>query len=138
MSDASIILINQRIEIERLGQFVGHFGEAHHLLADEILDINLVLDEIVSNVIAHGYEDDREHRIHVSLALDADLLRIQVEDDGRPFNLLEAPPPKLDLSIEDRPIGGLGIHIVRSLTDGLEHRREDGRNVVTLKKKIRR
>jgi len=136
MSSASIVLLNQRKEIERLSQFVERFGNDHHLSTDEILDINLVLDEVVINVIAHGYEDDHEHRIDVRLALDDGLLTIRVEDDGRPFNLLEQPAPDLDAPIEERRIGGLGIHIVRSLTDTIEHRRIDDRNVVTLKKKV--
>jgi serine/threonine-protein kinase RsbW len=136
MSSASVVLVNQRSEIERLSQFVERFGEAHHLAGDEILDINLVLDEIVINVIAHGYVDEREHQIQVSLRLDADLLTIQVEDDGRPFNPLDQPPPNLDLPVEERRSGGLGLHIVRSLTETIEHRRVDGRNVVTLKKKV--
>ena len=136
MSSASVVLVNQRSEIERLSQFVERFGDAHQLPADEILDLNLVLDEVVINVIAHGYDDEREHQIHVSLALDGDLLTIQVEDDGRAFNLLEQPSPNLDLPIEERRIGGLGIHIVRSLTDAIEHRRVDGRNIVTLKKRV--
>jgi anti-sigma regulatory factor (Ser/Thr protein kinase) len=136
MCSASVVLVNRRKEIERLGRFMERFGEQNRLPADEVLDTNLVLDEIIINIIAHGYDDDHEHQIHVSLALDAGLLTIQIEDDGRPFNLLEAPPPNLDLPIEERPIGGLGIHIVRSLTETIEHRLENGWNVLTLKRRI--
>ena len=106
----------------------------HHLSADDIAAVNLVLDEIVINIIAHGYDDQQEHRIDVSLALEGDLLTIQVEDDGKPFNPLEAPPPNLDLPIDERPIGGLGIHIVRSTVDAIEHRREGRRNILTMQK----
>jgi anti-sigma regulatory factor (Ser/Thr protein kinase) len=74
----------------------------------------------------------------VRLALDPDTLTIQVADDGVPFNPVDAPPPDLDLPIEERPIGGLGIHIVRSLVDTIEHRRDDGRNVLTMTKKMNR
>jgi anti-sigma regulatory factor (Ser/Thr protein kinase) len=136
MSSASIVLLNQKSEIQRLSQFVERFGEAHRLSTDETLDINLILDEIVINIIVHGCDDAREHEIQVRLALDADTLTIQVADDGVPFNPVDAPPPDLDLPIEERPIGGLGIHIVRSLVDTIEHRRDDGRNVLTMTKKM--
>ena len=135
-SSASIVLVNQRQEVERLSQFVERFGASHHLSTDDLLDVNLVLDEIVINVIAHGYEDDGEHQIHVRLALDGDVLTIQVEDDGRAFDLAGQPSPNLDLPIDERRIGGLGIHIVRSLTETIEHRRVDERNVVTLTKRV--
>ena len=70
----------------------------------------------------------------MSLALEGEILTIQVEDDGKPFDPLEAPPPNLDLPIEDRPIGGLGIYIVRSTVNEIEHRREGGRNILTMQK----
>ncbi len=130
----SVVLINQRSEIERLSEAVERFGEAQHLLADDVAAVNLVLDEIVINIIAHAYDDEHEHQIHVSLTLEGDLLTIQVEDDGKPFNPLDAAPPNFDLPIDDRPIGGLGIHIVRSTVDAIEHRRAGGRNILTMKK----
>ena len=138
MARSSLVLVNQRSEIKRLCQFVERFGEANHLSTDETLDINLILDEIVINIIEHGAEAARQLEIHVDLALDAGTLTIQVDDDGVPFNPVDAPPPNFDLPIEQRPIGGLGIHIVRSLVDRIEHRRDDGRNVLTMTKKMNR
>ena len=132
----SIVLVNQRREVERLGHLVERFGEEHHLPADDITAVNLALDEIVINIIVHGFDDRREHWIHVSLALESDSLTVRVEDDGRPFNPMDAPAPNLDLALEDRPIGGLGIYIVRSTVNAIEHRRERGRNILTMTKKI--
>jgi anti-sigma regulatory factor (Ser/Thr protein kinase) len=133
----SLVLVNRRVEIERLAEHVESFGNAHHLPADDIHDVNLVLDEIVINIIKHGYDDDREHEIHVRLEIEAGEVTITVEDDGRPFNPLDAPAPNLDLPIEERPIGGLGIHIVRSLVDRIEYERAEGRNRLTLRKRAR-
>jgi serine/threonine-protein kinase RsbW len=132
----SAVLVNQRSEIARLAGLVERFGAAHHLSADGIAAVNLALDEIVINIIAHAYDDDHEHRIDVRLALEGDVLTMRVEDDGKPFNPLEAPPPNLDLPIEARRAGGLGIFIVRSIVSAIEHRREQGRNILTMKKTI--
>jgi anti-sigma regulatory factor (Ser/Thr protein kinase) len=132
----AIVLVNQRREVERLAGLVEQFGEAHGLAADDVSAVNLLLDEVVINIISHGYDDEREHQIAVNLALEDHVLAIRIEDDGRPFNPLDAPAPNLDLPIEERPIGGLGIYIARSIADEMKYHREDGRNVLTLKKRV--
>src|SRR6185436_19483438 len=104
--------------------------------SDEAALVNLALDELVTNVIKYGYDDADEHRIQVTVTVDGGLLTLSMDDDGKPFNPLEAPPPDLDLPIEERPIGGLGVFIVRSLADSLAYRREQGHNILTLTKKL--
>jgi anti-sigma regulatory factor (Ser/Thr protein kinase) len=99
-----------------------------------ILCVNLALDEIVTNVISYAYGDARQHEILVHLALERGELAVCVVDDGRPFNPVDAPPVDLDADMKDRPIGGLGIQIVRSVMDALDYRREDGRNILTMRK----
>ena len=98
--------------------------------------MNLALDEVVTNVIRYAHDDGRQHPIVVRLALEQGVLTAQVEDDGRAFNPLDAPVPDIGAGIDDRPIGGLGIHLVRSVMTSVEYRREDGRNVLTMKKRL--
>ena len=131
----SMALRNDRRELARIGESVERFGSDCHLSPDDIAQINLVLDELVSNVIKYGYDDAREHQIDVTVTVEGDVIAISVEDDGKPFNLLEAPEPDLELSIEERPIGGLGVFLVRSIVDAVDYRRDGNRNIVTLKKK---
>ena len=138
MPSVSAVFVNQRAEIERVAQLAERFGDEQHLSADDVMTINLVLDEVVANIIAHAYDDAGEHQIRVTLALDGADLTIRVDDDGRPFDPLDAPPPDLDLPLEDRPVGGLGIHIVRSVMDAVEHRRDNNRNVLIMRKTIGR
>ncbi len=64
-----------------------------------------------------------------------DEITVEIEDDGRAFDPFDAPPPDLTSSIEERAIGGLGVHLVRSLTDDASYERRDGRNIVTLRKR---
>jgi anti-sigma regulatory factor (Ser/Thr protein kinase) len=139
MSDIlSIVVINQRSEISRLCRMVERFGEEHGIAPDDVITLSLLLDETVINVIAHGYEDAKEHLINVHLELTGDLVTIRVDDDGVPFNPIEAPAPNLDLPIEERRIGGLGVHIVKTMADSVAYARVDGRNVLTLTKRISR
>jgi anti-sigma regulatory factor (Ser/Thr protein kinase) len=138
MSSVSAVFVNQRTEIERVVELAERFGEEHQLAAEVVMSIHLVLDEVVANIIAHGYDDTAEHQIRVTLGLDDSVLAIRVEDDGRPFDPLAAPAPNLDLPLEERPVGGLGIHIVRSVMDAVEYHRDGGRNILIMRKTIGR
>lgn len=133
----SVTLVNQLSEVARLSRLVEAFGEAEGLGPDAVFSMNLALDEVVTNVIRYAHEDDgRQHPIVVRLALEQDVLTAQVEDDGRAFNPLEVPAPDIGAGIDERPIGGLGIHVVRSVMSSVEYRRVDGRNVLVIKKKL--
>ncbi len=93
--------------------------------------LNLVLlaiEELVINCIQYGYDDVNEHTITVVLSIEDKNLTINVLDDGHPFDPLAAPEPDLSLEIGDRPIGGLGIHLLRQLADHMAYERLDGTN----------
>ena len=92
----------------------------------------LAFEEIATNVIKYGYDDDLEHEILAEAILSPGALVLRVRDDGHEFDPLRAPPPDLDAAIEDRPIGGLGIHLLRKLAERLSYERVGGHNVLTL------
>lgn len=127
-SELTVTLRNHRSEIARLTALLETFCQTNGICEDDTLNINLVLDEAVINVIAHGYQDAAEHEIEVRLLLEGCRLTIQIADDGVPYNPLDAPAPRFDLPIEERPIGGLGVHIMKTLADTVEYRRENARN----------
>jgi anti-sigma regulatory factor (Ser/Thr protein kinase) len=131
----SITIPNQLSEIEKAARLIETFGETHGLPPEIVFNLNLALDEIVTNIISYAYDDDADHRVKVHVALDRDVVSVCVEDDGRAFNPLDAEPPDIRLGIDERPIGGLGVHIVRSLMDALEYRRENGRNIFIMSKR---
>ena len=137
MASLSIALTHDRHELVRLAEQVERFGAEHHIASDAITNVNLVLDEIVSNVIKYGRAAEGEGGIDVSLALDAGVLTIDVSDGGIAFNPLAVKPPNLDLPIMERPVGGLGIHIVKALTDTAAYRRENDRNHLTMTMRVK-
>jgi anti-sigma regulatory factor (Ser/Thr protein kinase) len=136
MEGRLFLLRNDLSELERLSQGVSSWCGVNAVSAEAEYQVNLALDEIVSNVIRHGWKDGGEHQLRVSLSCVGNELTVEVEDDARPFNPLEAPPPDLTKSLEERAVGGLGIHLVRQIMDGLEYRRQDGRNFLVMKKRI--
>ena len=104
------------------------------LPAKIVFDINVVLDELLSNIIKYGYTDDAAHEIHIKLSATDAAVEISIEDDGKAFDPLTLPAPDLSLSLAERPVGGLGIHFVRKLMDAVEYKRENNCNYIFLKK----
>jgi serine/threonine-protein kinase RsbW len=121
-------------ELDQLHAMVETFGRVHELQKKTVFETNLVLEEIFTNIVSYGYEDKKPHKVHFFLQWDEDKINIRVEDDGRPFNLLEAKPVDLKTDLDQRSIGGLGIHLIRKLMDKVTYRRIDAKNVVTLQK----
>ncbi len=132
----SLLLRNDVSELERVAEAVSAWCQGNAVSAMAEYQVNVALDEIISNVIRHGWKDSGEHQLQVRISRLEDELRVEVEDDAAPFNPLEVPAPDITKPLEERPVGGLGIHLVRQLMDGLEYRRLDGKNLLIMKKKI--
>lgn len=132
----SFVLKNDLAEIARLSESVEAIGRKHGIAAEILYAVNLALDEILTNIISYGYAEPGEQFIHVRLAIAADELVAEIEDEARPFNPLEAPPPEVNALLQEKPLGGLGIHLARTMTDAMAYRRENGKNILTFRKKI--
>jgi anti-sigma regulatory factor (Ser/Thr protein kinase) len=130
-------LHNKLSELALANQTLTEFGRQHGLPDGVLHDLKLALEEILTNVISYGYTDSREHEIRVRLSIEPGEMRVDVEDDGKPFNPLEAPKADTTKRLEDREPGGLGIDLVRKLTDGLEYQRHEGKNLLVMKKHLR-
>jgi serine/threonine-protein kinase RsbW len=113
---------------------VNELAAAHRLPADPVADMLVALDEVLTNIITHGYSDDAAHEIRIRLTVGADALEAEVEDDGRPFNPLTAAPPDLSGSLQERRVGGLGIHFARKLMSEVAYSLVDNKNRLVLKK----
>jgi anti-sigma regulatory factor (Ser/Thr protein kinase) len=135
--ELQINLSNKLSELESFNQSLTEFGRRHGLTPRVVHDLNLAFEEILTNIISYGYTDNREHEIKVHLSLQPGEVKAEVEDDGQPFNPLEAPEADTAQSLEERTIGGLGIHLVRKLMDGLEYQRQEGKNRLLMKKNLR-
>ena len=129
-------LNNRFSEIERLkGQF-NSFSNDNHISVKTRRELNVVFDELLNNIISYAYEDDNNHKIEVRVELTQDRLIVFIEDDGIPFNPLDADPPDTGLALEERSLGGLGIHLVRNVMDKFTYHRSTGKNRLTLVKDV--
>lgn len=132
----SLDLSDHSDELTRLAAAIEDMAEAEDWPADLAFQINLCLDELTTNVVKYAHADDGTRKIHITLASDPNLITIEMMDNGPPFDPLhDAPQPDLEASLEDRRIGGLGIHFVRTLMDEVRYRREQDRNHLTMIKR---
>jgi len=92
----------------------------------------LAVEELGTNIIKYGYDDQNEHRIRLSATCDKGALRMVLEDDGHEFNPCLAPEPDPNLSLQERAPGGWGLCLVRRLVAGLEYERRGGCNVLSV------
>ncbi len=93
---------------------------------------NVIFDEMLSNIILYGYPDQQRHEIDVAMQRQGGRLSVTITDGGVPFDPLSAASPNDQLPIEEREIGGLGIHLVRNLVHDIQYRRENEQNILTL------
>jgi serine/threonine-protein kinase RsbW len=134
--DKTIIINNDIQELEKLHLFVDEICEEQHLDADLQMNLNLALEEAVSNVVLYAYPEKSGEKIIISAQRVKDTLVFTISDKGTAFDPTEAPEADVTLSAEDRPIGGLGIFIVKNIMNEVTYQRINDTNVLTLSKKV--
>ena len=136
VDDASIeiSLVNDLREIAGVAARIDAFCEAEALASGIAYAVNLAIDEILTNTISYGYDDEESHRIELILRLEDETLVVVIVDDSRAFDPSLVREPDLEASIEERALGGLGLFLVQQMMDGVDYQRRDGCNVVTLTK----
>jgi anti-sigma regulatory factor (Ser/Thr protein kinase) len=131
-----IVLKNRPEEKRRLLVALESFVGTHHLPKPVFQAADLVLEEHLTNVMSYAYDDRQEHEIRVRLEASATQLVIEVEDDGRAFDPTQAPEVDTSLPLDQRPIGGLGIHFIRRCMDEARYQRRANRNVLRMIKRL--
>jgi len=124
---------NSISEIEKVCDQVKSFCSENGISDEKYHDIVLILDEIVTNVINYAYPPEEEHVFALSITKDNEYIYIKLIDAGIAFNPLSIEDPDVASSIEDRAIGGLGIFLVRQLSEFVEYSRVDNKNHLDIK-----
>ena len=134
MSDSfSQTIGNTLTSLPPLTTAVNRFLDQYAVPREAIFRVNLAIEEIVTNIIKYGYYDDPgPHTITLNLALLPDTIRLQLKDDGHPFDPLQTPEPDIHVPMEQRKIGGLGLHLVRETVSNIVYRRENGTNLLEM------
>jgi anti-sigma regulatory factor (Ser/Thr protein kinase) len=131
-----VLLLNQPSELSRLHAIVAAFARENQITEKALAAMELALEEHVTNIIHYAYPDKDPHWIRVWLHSAPPWLEALVEDDGKAFDPLTHPAVDTTIALEHKPVGGLGIHMMRRSTDEMTYRREAGKNVLTLRKRV--
>ena len=134
--EKSIILANDISEIARLNEFVEEIGNEFSLSPEVVFNLTLVLEEAVVNIINYAYPKEDHESIYLSAKLHNDSIILVLTDTGKEFDPTMAPEADITLSADERPIGGLGIFLIRQILNEVKYERIDGKNVLTLEKKL--
>ena len=131
MADEMQVSIPGRLsEVDAVARQVEEFGDAHGLPGPKVYVINLALDELITNVVSYGFGGVPEPEIRITLRRERDALVLIMEDNGQPFDPTQEVPTDVTSPLTERPVGGLGLHLVKNFADRLSYEFADGRNRV--------
>lgn len=134
--EKKLVLKNEISEINKLAIFIEEVGEELNLPSELVFNLNLVLEEAVSNVILYAYPKEEHQEILLTARKSDKNLIFILTDSGKEFDPTQAPDADITLSAEEREIGGLGIFLIRQIMNEVAYQRIEGKNVLTLSKQI--
>lgn len=139
-----LIVPGEHARVEDLNTSLEAVLTRHGIDAGVRGDVRLIVEELASNAIAYGGVDGTgidgngmgQHELSVNIAIDGDLLTLEFRDEGAPFDPLSAALPDLEADIMDRPIGGLGLYLIRQIAEETHYRRVDDANLLRVSLRI--
>ena len=133
-SEVKLTVKNRIEDLLRVNSIFESFATQHEIGGRLRYHLLVSIEEILTNIIKYGFDEQGVHPIHITFRLVLENVEMEFEDRGREFNPLEVEEPNLETAIEDRQLGGLGIHLVKKMVDVAEYRREGDRNILLLRK----
>ena len=130
-------LKNQVGELERVNRFIEEIGNELGLNMELRMNMNLVMEEMVSNVIFYAYPKDVEGEIELEAEYDGNELCFVLSDSGKEFDPTQKEDANPDINPTEREIGGMGIYIVKNIMNEVSYQRLEGKNLLTMRKNIR-
>lgn len=135
MSVVTICTAGEREAPARVRDLLDRLARTRALEPDVLADMQVALDEVLSNIVHNGLADGLPHRIEVALSIEPGEVTAEVEDDCAPFDPLSVAAPDLHAPLRERRVGGLGVHFVRSLMSDVRYVRVGSRNRLVLRKR---
>ena len=135
-TNKTVQITNQRDQVDTVRKFFDDYSKENKLNEKTVHDIQMALDELLTNIVNYGYEDSDEHKIDVRFGINDDAVRVEIIDDSKPYNILEQENPDISLSVEDKPIGGLGIFLIKKLMSNVDYYTKEGKNHLVMTKEL--
>jgi anti-sigma regulatory factor (Ser/Thr protein kinase) len=132
----NIKISNSLKELVPMYDLIKDFCIGNHFPESIRYDVNLIIEELITNTISYGYNDDKVHEIYIDLILRDDSLYVDIINDADTFNPLDHPDPDFTLPANQRKPGGLGIYFAKVLADEISYNRKENKNYLSFKKII--
>jgi anti-sigma regulatory factor (Ser/Thr protein kinase) len=126
-------ITNELHSLESLMNATTNFLEDHGIDGQTVYRVNLALEEMVTNIIKYGYDDYESHNIDVSLDILPDEVVAVIVDDGHEFNPLAQEKSTTTVPLDEQPLGGLGIHLIKQLVGNMSYKRDENKNVLEIR-----
>jgi len=137
MDKIKVTLLNQLDELEKIVDVVEEISGKWGLPSRVSMELNLVLEELFTNIVFYAFDDGKKHELQIEFERTGEgIIKIRMIDEGKPFNLLTKTTIDFNSPLEDRKVGGLGIHFVKEMMDHVEYERDGNKNVVILTRKF--
>ena len=139
VAESNLLVRNDLNELVRISAAIDDFADANDIPMKARFEVQLCVEEIFTNITSYGFPDGEQHEVEILFRLDpvTGVLGITLVDDGIEFDPVhDSTKPALDAELQNRQIGGLGLHLVRQYVDELEYERRDGRNHLILTKTL--
>ena len=132
----SLLIANELDELRKVNAAIEELAKEENWSPDVTFQIGLAVEELGVNIVNYGHDDDQTHEIKIVISSEDEAVTVEIEDDGHAFNpLVDAPEPDLNAAVEERSVGGLGIHFVRTMMDEVHYQRQQDKNCLTLVKR---
>jgi anti-sigma regulatory factor (Ser/Thr protein kinase) len=132
-----LLSLKGQSEIRQLHDKLDALAGESGIAPESLHKVQLAIEEYLTNVFKYAFDKQENNQVKVRWQLEKGDLVVEFEDEGRPFNLLEFPAPDLTVPLDQRPIGGLGIHMIRRSMDRVEYNRSGGKNIVVMSKRVK-
>lgn len=127
---------NKLTDLADLEKFIKKIGQDNNFTAKLIFEINLVLDELITNTIQYGYNDNQLHKIEIEAEVMENIVCLKIIDDARKFDPLQKKEVDTSLPLKEKIVGGLGIFFVKQKVDDIRYEYKDYKNYIYIKKNI--
>ena len=132
IADFTLTLTNDIDELSRLEPFLENFFDQNSLDTTLLPRVNLAMEEALANVIMYAYPKGEKGEVTLTANIDDNAICMEIRDKGMPFNPLQQQEADLNVSLEERQIGGLGIHLIKEIMDEVRYAYENGHNVLQM------
>jgi sigma-B regulation protein RsbU (phosphoserine phosphatase) len=136
-SELTVVIANRVADLPVIARRLDDLAAANGWSADVLADMQVAADEVLANIIEYAYPAGESGEVEIKFRLSDDVIEMQFQDGGRPFDPLSAAEPNRTAPLQERAPGGVGIHIVKNLMSGVAYSRVDDKNRLVMRRRLR-